>query len=41
MTQLRSDMLDSYVEKYKIEIVVDEERLKGITIKSVGANYYY
>ncbi|MBO7310499.1 MAG: peptidylprolyl isomerase [Clostridia bacterium] len=41
MTQLRSDMLDSYVEKYKIEIVVDEERLKGITMKSVGANYYY
>ncbi len=41
MTQLKNKMLESYIEKYKEDIVIDEERLKGISMKSVGVNYYY
>ena len=41
LADLKSDMLDVYLQKYKESIVVDEKLLKTVDMKSVGANYYY
>ena len=41
MSALKSDMLEDYIAKYKESIVIDEERLRAISMKSVGANYNY
>lgn len=41
LSTLKNDMLDDYVKEYKEQIVIDEEKLKGISMKTVGANYNY
>lgn len=38
---LKSDLLEEYLKQYKESIVIDEERLKALSMKSVGANYNY
>ena len=41
LSTLKSNMLEDYVKECKEQIVIDEERLKGISMKTVGANYNY
>ncbi len=41
LASLKSDLLDEYLKQYKESIVINEERLKSISMKSVGANYNY
>lgn len=41
MSTLKSVLLEQYVEKYKENIVVDEDLLATVSMKSVGANYNY
>ena len=41
MSTLKNILLEEYVEKYKANIVIDEELLKSVSMKTVGANYNY
>lgn len=41
LSSLKSTLLDEYLEKYKADIKLDEDRLSGVSMKSVGANYNY
>lgn len=41
MSTLKNILLEEYVEKYKENIVIDEELLKSVSMKTVGANYNY
>lgn len=41
LSVLKSEMLEDYIGKYRDSIVIDEDRLKSISMKTVGANYYY
>ena len=41
MNDLLDKLYADYLEKYKADIEVDEEALKGLDMKSVGANYSY
>jgi hypothetical protein len=38
---LKSQLLEAYLSQYKSQIVVDEERLKSLSMKNVDANYNY
>ncbi len=41
LSTLKSQLLEDYIEKYKSNIVIDEDRKKGLSMKNVGANYNY
>lgn len=41
LSSLKSSLLDDYLQKYRENIVIDEDRLKSVSIKTVGANYNY
>lgn len=41
LAPLKDALLADYLEQYKANIVVDEELLAGVSLKSVGANFYY
>lgn len=41
LSALKSNMLEDYVAEYKALIVIDEDRLKSISMKTVGVNYNY
>lgn len=41
LSALKSELLEDCISKYRDSIVIDEDRLKSISMKSVGANYYY
>ena len=41
LSDLKSMLLADYLEQYKANIVIDEELLGTVSIKSVGANFYY
>ncbi len=41
MSLLKSDLLEAYLEKYKADIVIDDETRKTLSMKNVGANYHY
>ena len=41
LADLKSGMLEDYIAQYRDSIVIDEERLRSISMKSVGANYNY
>ncbi len=38
---IQSNLLDAYVADYKAKIVIDEDKLKELSMKNVGANYNY
>lgn len=41
LTDLKSMLLADYLEQYKANIVVDEKLLATVSMKTVGANFYY
>ncbi len=41
MSDLMNTLFSEYLVQYKQNIVVDEEKRKGVDMKSVGANYHY
>ena len=41
MSDLKNMLLGEYLKQYVDKIVIDEKRLEGIDMKSVGANFYY
>ena len=41
MSDLMNTLFSEYLVQYKANIVVDEERRKGVDMKSVGVNYHY
>ena len=41
LTDLKSMLLADYLEQYKANIVIDEALLATVSLKSVGANFYY
>ena len=41
LSSLKNELLDEYLAKYKEDIVIDEELLKSVSMKTVGANYNY
>ena len=41
MSGLMNQLFTDYLAQYKALVTVDEDALKGVDIKSVGANYHY
>ena len=41
LSDLKSMLLADYLEQYKANIVIDEELLATVSMKTVGANFYY
>ena len=41
MSDIKNQLLNSYLETHKEKIIIDEALLEGVDMKSVGANYYY
>ena len=41
MSDLMNTLFSDYLVQYKANIVVDEDKLKGVDMKSVGVNYHY
>ena len=41
LSDLKSMLLADYLEQYKANIIIDEDLLATVSIKSVGANFYY
>ena len=41
LADLKSALLADYLEQYKSRIVIDEELLATVSLKTVGANFYY
>lgn len=41
MSDIKDQLLNSYLEPHKKKIIVDEDLLEGVDMKSVEPNYYY
>ncbi len=41
LATLKNQLLEDYLESYKANIVIDEDRRRGLSMKNVGANYNY
>ncbi len=41
LTQIKNQLLEEYIAKYKNNIEIDESILAGLSMKNVGANYNY
>ena len=41
LTDIKNQLLNSYLETHKKNIIVDETLLKGVDMKSIEPNYYY
>ena len=41
MTDIKNQLMSSYLEKHKSSIIIDETLLKGVDMKSIDPNYYY
>lgn len=41
MTDIKNQLMSSYLEKHKSSIIIDEALLEGVDMKSIDPNYYY